>query len=424
MPRSLKSIILSKFSRTVIQARALLLFITLCLFTIIFLNLNLKAAQAVSYSARRLSRPEAYTARQAKKAKKAKAKKNNKAASDDVNLANITDKDLRREIAIGRKALAQIEEQWPLTSDPIAQARLTMILNRLEPHMTRKIPYEIRLIKTEVKNAFCLPGGFIFFTTGILKLLKTDAEIAAVMAHEMIHADRKHSLRMAAESNKVTLGALAVMLLSQGAAVPIILAQVAQIAIMNSYTIELEAEADSLGLDALIESGYPPGGMVTLMEKFLNEEMKEPIREYGIYMNHPDSPKRLASAINKLNKLNIPVNRKLPLGLLRTSIQNNNKNNNEKLNLLIDGEVILSLSNTPDNLNILSELKANLDKYLQLELAPYDIHTANNALYIKNSKILSLSSDKNNNVNIEQLKQNLLQSIDRARRKHPAKYFK
>ncbi|MBQ8692914.1 MAG: hypothetical protein IJ520_07190, partial [Synergistaceae bacterium] len=86
MPRSLKSIILSKFSRTVIQARALLLFITLCVFIIIFLNLNLKAAQAVSYSARRLSRPEAYTARQAKKAKKAKkakAKKNNKAVSDD-----------------------------------------------------------------------------------------------------------------------------------------------------------------------------------------------------------------------------------------------------------------------------------------------------------------------------------------------------
>ena len=376
----------------------------------------------MSYSARRLSRPEAYTARQAKKAKKAKkakAKKNNKAASDDVNLANITDKDLRREIAIGRKALAQIEEQWPLTSDPIAQARLTMILNRLEPHMTRKIPYEIRLIKTEVKNAFCLPGGFIFFTTGILKLLKTDAEIAAVMAHEMIHADRKHSLRMAAESNKVTLGALAVMLLSQGAAVPIILAQVAQIAIMNSYTIELEAEADSLGLDALIESGYPPGGMVTLMEKFLNEEMKEPIREYGIYMNHPDSPKRLASAINKLNKLNIPVNRKLPLGLLRTAVQNNNN----KLNLLIDGEVILSVSNTPENLNILSELKANLDTHLQLELAPYDIHSANNALYIKNSKIFS-SDNNNNNVNIEQLKQNLLQSIDKARRKHPAKYFK
>lgn len=358
----------------------------------------------------------------------------NKNISDDINATY--DKDLRREIEIGRKALAQIEENWPLTSDPAAIARLTMILNRLEPHMMRRIPYEIRLIKTNVKNAFCLPGGFIFFTTGILDLLKTDSELAAVMAHEMIHADRKHSLRMAAESNKITLGALAVMLLSRGAAAPMILAQVAQIAIMNSYTIELETEADSLGLDALIASGYPPGGMVTLMEKFLNEEMKEPIRDYGIYMNHPESPKRLQSALNKLNQLGVPVNRKYPLGLLRTSI----KREGDKLQLLIDNNIALTGKNTPENLKILNNIKQNLDKYLQLELAPYEIHIANDALYIRNYKITGSEIKIKNNENkssavneaddlesindIENFRQNLLKILDNARRKHPAKYFK
>ncbi|MBQ4418832.1 MAG: M48 family metalloprotease [Synergistaceae bacterium] len=374
---------------------------------------------AASFNANNLNNYDEFSARKKSKAKRQTRKSsskrnNNKLTSEDIKIINsIDDKELRREVAIGRRALKQIEESWPLTSDPIVEARLTMILNRLEPHMTRRIPYEIRLIKTDVKNAFCLPGGLIFFTTGILNLLKTDAELAAVMAHEMIHADRKHSLRMAAESNKVTLGALAVMLLSQGAAVPIILAQVAQIAIMNSYTIELETEADSLGLDALIDSGYPPGGMVTLMEKFLNEEMKEPVREYGIYMNHPESPKRLASALNKLNSLNIPVNRKLPLGLLRINV----KEQGGKVNLLIDGENIFSADNTPENLESFNNLKINLDKHLQLELAPYDLHTANNALYIRNSKIYTGDD-------AEILKQNLLSCIDRTRRKHTAKYFK
>ncbi len=339
-------------------------------------------------------------------------------ASDDV----AYDKDLKREISIGRRALAQIEAQWPLTSDPAVTARLTMILNRLEPHMERRIPYEIRLVNTKVKNAFCLPGGFIFFTTGILDLLKTDAEIAAVMAHEMIHADRKHSLRMAAESNKITLGALAVMLLSQGAAAPIILAQVAQIAIMNSYTIELETEADSLGLEALIASGYPSSGMVTLMEKFLNEEMKEPIRDYGIYMNHPDSPKRLNSALSKLNKLGIPVQRKYPLGLLRTAIHREDNN----LVLLIDGDAAWRIKDTRDssnnaNLKIMQDVKQKLDKYLQLELAPYEIHMANNALYIKNYKITGVVDGNNN---LDDFRKNLLKILDNARRKHPAKYFK
>ncbi|MBQ9897547.1 MAG: M48 family metalloprotease, partial [Synergistaceae bacterium] len=149
---------------------------------------------AASFNANNLNNYDEFSARKKSKAKRQTRKSsskrnNNKLTSEDIKIINsIDDKELRREVAIGRRALKQIEESWPLTSDPIVEARLTMILNRLKPHMTRRIPYEIRLIKTDVKNAFCLPGGLIFFTTGILNLLKTDAELAAVMAHEMIHA--------------------------------------------------------------------------------------------------------------------------------------------------------------------------------------------------------------------------------------------
>ena len=149
------------------------------------------------------------------------------------------DPDLAKEVEIGRRAVKQIEEQWPLTSDPAIISKLEVILRRLEPHMSRRLDWEIRLVKTDALNAFCIPGGFIFFTTGIVDALKTDSELAAVMAHEMIHADRKHSLRMAADADKVTLGALAVMILSGGAAAPVILAQVAQIAVTSAYTLEL-----------------------------------------------------------------------------------------------------------------------------------------------------------------------------------------
>ena len=115
---------------------------------------------------------------------------------------------LEKERKIGRKALAEIEKNWPLEADPARLARLRMILNRLEPHMERRIPYEIHIVKTEALNAFCLPGGFIFFTSGILDLLKTDSEIAAVIAHKMVHADRSHGLKMAAKSQAVSLAAL------------------------------------------------------------------------------------------------------------------------------------------------------------------------------------------------------------------------
>ncbi|MBR1671841.1 MAG: M48 family metalloprotease [Fretibacterium sp.] len=331
--------------------------------------------------------------------------------------ADRSDPDLEKEREIGRRALAQIEERWPLTSDPAATARLNMILDRLEPHMERRIPYEVRLVSTDVQNAFCLPGGYIFFTTGIMDLLKTDSELAAVMAHEMVHADRKHGLKMAAQSNKTTLAALAVVLLSGGALAPVILAQVAQVAITNAYSIELEAEADSRGLDALIASGYPPTAMVTLMEKFMDEELKQPIREYGIYMNHPDSRKRLQMALEKLHDLGIPVRRKHSLGLLRTGFRETKR----RAELTVDGAVVWSGKRAPETRTALERARAVLDEDLQMELAPYDVHLVGGSLYIGNHLVGEPVKGMDS---VEVFRQNLLKALDAARRKHPtAKYF-
>ena len=334
-----------------------------------------------------------------------------------ADVAPNADADLEKERRIGERALAQIEKEWPLSADPAVIARLNMILSRLEPHMERRIPYEIRLVTTDAMNAFCLPGGFIFFTTGILDLLRTDSEIAAVMAHEMIHADQKHSLRMAADSQKVTLAALAVMLLSGGAAAPIILAQVAQVAITNSYTMALEEEADRMGLDALIASGYSPTGMVTLMERFMDEELKQPIRDYGIYMDHPESRERLLATLKRLRELGIPVTRKYSLGLLRTGFQETRR----RVDLTVDGRPVWGGRKTPDVRTALENARIVLDQDLQMELAPYDLHMSGDSLYIGNRLLTKPVKDMDSP---DAFRQNLLKALDAARRKHPtAKYF-
>lgn len=328
-----------------------------------------------------------------------------------------TDLELEKERQIGEKALAEIEKSWPLASDPTVLARLQMILNRLEPHMERRLSYTIRVVKTEALNAFCLPGGFIFFTSGILDLLKTDAEIAAVMAHEMIHADRRHGLKMAAEAQKVSLAALAVMLLSGGATAPIVLAQVAQVTITNAYTMELEKEADSKGLDALIASGYSPGGMITLIEKFMNEELKQPIRDYGIYMDHPESEERLRAALNKLKSLNIGVERKHSLALLRTAYRETGR----RLELTVDGHTVWGGKKKAEVRTALEETRSLLDAHFQMELAPYDLRLEGDALYIGNKLLARGTVDMDP---LPDFRERLLAALDRARRRHPiAKYF-
>ena len=330
------------------------------------------------------------------------------------------DPDLAKEIEIGRRAMKDVEQRWEFISDPVVLSKLEMIVNRLEPFMSRRIKWEVRLVKTDMLNAFCLPGGFIFFTTGMIDVLNTDSELAAVMAHEMIHADRKHSLRMAADTSSVSLGTLAAMILSAagGAVAPMILAQVANVAITSSYTMELEAEADKFGLDALIKSGYSPTGMVTLFERFMAEEYKQPIVEYGIYLNHPETPKRLASVVKTLHEKKIPIERKYSLGLLRTVI----KETKDEILLNVDGLEAIKAKKTRDALSAMNEIKDLLDKYLQLELAPYDIHVERGSLYIENHFIAAQAEGL---TKPEEIRGNLLKAINAGRAKYPtSKFFK
>ncbi len=340
--------------------------------------------------------------------------------SSNFAVAAEPDPDLAKEREIGRKIVKQIEEEWPLTSKPAITSKLEIILRKLEPFMERRIDWEVRIVDSEAVNAFCLPGGYIFFTTGILDLLNTDSELAAVMAHEMIHADRKHGLRIAAESQKVSLGSLLVMILgaATGTAAPIVLAQVAQIAITSGYTMELESEADRLGMQALLKSGYSPTGMITVFERFMAEDYKQPIRDYGIYMDHPDTPKRLENAVKVLHDKKIPIERKYPLGLLRTNINEHAKD----IELTIDGLTVLSGDKTPETRDAIAKIRESLDKYLQLELAPYELHVMNKALYIGNHLT---AGNVEGITKPEELRTNLIKAINAARSKHPtSKFFK
>jgi len=344
----------------------------------------------------------------------------NAAAAEELD-----DPQLRREREIGRKAVKQIEEQWELIADPARLAHLAMIVEKLKPHLERDIPYEVRIIRSNLANAFCLPGGFIFFTSRMLERLHSDSEIAAVMAHEMIHVDRSHGIKMAAKSNKVTLAALAAILLSGGALAPVVLAQVAQVAITSAYTIEFEKEADNIGLEVLIAAGYSPTAMVTLMEGFMHEEMKQPIREYGIYMDHPESVERVQSMSEKLKSLHISLERKIPLQLLRTSI----KEDGRKTRLLVDDVEVWGGEKSAPTLELLGQVQKLLDRDFQMELAPYDLQLEGDGktqslLRLKNN-ILAKTPLPEGMPDLSAFRSNLLAALARAQSKHPvAKYFR
>jgi hypothetical protein len=187
-----------------------------------------------------------------------------------------------------------------------------------------------------------------------------------------------------------------------------------------------------MGLDALIAAGYPASAMVTVMEGFMHEEMKRPIQEYGIAMDHPDNVERVRSMAEKLAKLKISVERKRPLQMLQTSV----KEEGQKAGLFVDDLKVWEGANDNRTKDLLRRVRELLERDFQMELAPYDLRLEHvgvkdgvqgegeSVLRLKNV-VLARTPLPEGMPGLSILRENLLEALDRARKKHPiASYFK
>ena len=304
-----------------------------------------------------------------------------------------SDKTILKEEKMGRKGAAEIEKQIPRVLDPDAEAKLAMIADRLTPYMQRNLDYNVRILEMKEPNAFALPGGQTYITTGMLKFLKSEDEIAAILCHEFVHADRAHAIIQARRNNKLMLLSLAGLIAatqagSGGAGVAAMTGGI-QTALMNSYTIELEKEADERGIDILYKAGYNPAAMLTTMERLRVEKLKRAQYEMGIFQTHPEEEERVDAALKYLHSKGINIQRKDVVKSLKVTVDHASGN----ILLKVDGSALLVLPEDEAARKLFGALAKRLDSTLELELAPYDL-TINEidgrkAFYIKRDRILA-----------------------------------
>ena len=155
------------------------------------------------------------------------------------------------------------------------------------------ISFQIKVIKDPKLNAFALPNGVIYIHTGILARMENEAQLAALLAHEMIHCMHRHSLRALRNIKYRTRARTAtVQEIAQ------LLGITGSIASIRSYTRELETEADRAGLDLAVKANYDPKEVLRLFE-FLKQEMEiEGVEEPYFSGTHPKVQQRIDN-INK-----------------------------------------------------------------------------------------------------------------------------
>lgn len=327
--------------------------------------------------------------------------------------------ELEREIKLGEKVSEQVERHWDLVTDPVRVARVSMVLSRLTPFTERDLPFEVRIVEEEMPNAFALPGGRIYLTTGMLDFCRSDDELASILAHELVHTDRKHGLIQSSRNQRLSLGALAVTIATGGAGAAPILANLAQVAIMNSYSKDLEREADTRGLDMLFQSGYEPSGAVTVMERLQEEELKRPYVDPGIYAGHPKTRERVQSLVGIIREKGWPLERKRALRLLRTGTDERNGT----IVLNIDGKTVWKAPAVEGAAELLEKASLSLDRHLQMETSPYDVavHKVQGAkvLRVGLGVIVSGKDLIPGMPSLEEFRENILAALNRARSIHP-----
>ncbi|MBF0407062.1 MAG: M48 family metallopeptidase [Candidatus Riflebacteria bacterium] len=176
----------------------------------------------------------------------------------------------------------------------------------------RGFNYNITVLQGNDVNAFAIPGGSIFIYKGMLNFVSSDDELAAVLAHELAHSERRHSLQMLRTS-------AAFQLLLQKAVKSgrdrETWGQVVGALTSLRFSREHEVEADALGQQRMFESGYNPGGQVLLWEKFVQKFGKGDTGIGKYLSTHPPSQERVDSARKGLAKYSVPEQKDFSLSL-------------------------------------------------------------------------------------------------------------
>ncbi len=206
---------------------------------------------------------------------------------------------VKRERQIGEEFFMQLQHFYSISSDPF----VTSYINRLGQKLVAQLgpqPYQFRffILEDPSMNAFAVPGGYIFVTTGFIRTIEREGELVGVLSHEISHIYAKHLSRQMSKARPINIltlvGGLAAVLLGGAAAAPILAGtQAAGQAAMLKYSRDMEQEADSLGFKWMMKAGYNPRDMIGVFRKMGKQRWFQG-GDIPIYLStHPDVQARL-----------------------------------------------------------------------------------------------------------------------------------
>ena len=204
-----------------------------------------------------------------------------------------------QELAIGAQNYAPMQqaEGGAYDIDPKLTAYVREVGNKLAAVSDRPLPYEFVVLNNSVPNAWALPGGKIAINRGLLTELNSEAELAAVLGHEIVHAAAKHSAQQMSRGVLLQSAVLATAMVTGDNSFghfAVGSAAVGAQLLSSTYGRSAELESDKYGMTYMSRAGYDPAGAVTLQETFVRlSEGQDSDWLSGLFASHPPSRARV-----------------------------------------------------------------------------------------------------------------------------------
>lgn len=212
-----------------------------------------------------------------------------------------------KEQEIGKTLYDQITAEMPIYPDQKVTDYVNTLGQKLVAHSDKpEGKFTFTVIDNGDINAFATPGGYIYIHRGLLAYLRSEAQLAAVLAHEIAHVTARHSARQqrAQTGSNVAAGLLAILSRSGEVGEATALWGAATV---RGYGREMELEADGLGAQTMARAGYDRNAIIEVLgmlkdhERFEKQRAREAGREpqtyHGLFATHPRNDRRLAEIV-------------------------------------------------------------------------------------------------------------------------------
>jgi beta-barrel assembly-enhancing protease len=213
---------------------------------------------------------------------------------------------LEREMALGKSLAQEVERSSKLIDDPVVTEYVNRVGQNLVRNSDAKVPFTIKVIDSDVVNAFALPGGFFYVHSGLILRADTEAELAGVMAHEIAHVAARHGTKNATKGELAQLATIPLIMLGPGGWAGYGIYEGLNFAIPMSFlkfSRDAEYEADYLGMQYMYAAGYDPNAFVTFFEKVENEEKRQPGTVPKFFSTHPPTPERVVAIQKEIGNI-------------------------------------------------------------------------------------------------------------------------